>query len=407
MLHRVLIPILLLASMATAQDNGGNNGNGNGNGNATAFGVWIDTAGVLRHREADSARELAALRSKRPSPKEPALKFVSLVKTVAGLKQGEADRSVAHLGGIQQLQYVIVDAENKDLLLGGPAEEIDFANPLQPRGKTSGRPVLHFDDFAAAMRVNRGGVIGCSIDPPDHALQKGQEVLKRVGQNDRKLLMSELATALGPQKIRVFGVAPESRVAFVALAADYKLKRYSLGLEPVPLSGVGNPIDSSRDAGNAYWFEAAYDPMLVSEDGLVYHIRGPRLRINSGKIPFDDKGATERAKAWAKTLSTRMPQLAANMPIVADLQNATDLALLAEIIRADDLKSKVAADWDWLAAYNPLQGPTPKHTDTLVNITNGAVAAGGVSLKPGTFLDGRETDRKQVLEPIRRQAKVY
>lgn len=406
MLHRVLIPVLLLASISAAQDNGG------GNGNATAFGVWIDAAGVLQHREADANRELAALRSKRPNPKEPPLKFVSFVRAVAAMKNSTAaarstDPAVAELGGIQQLQYVIVDPANNDLLLGGPAEEIDFTNQRLPRGRTTGRPVLNFADFAAAWQAGRGAVIGCSIDPPDHALQKGQEVLKRVGQHDRKLLMSELARALGPQKIRVFGVAPESRVAFIALAADYKLKRYSLGLEMVPLAGVGNPIDSSRDAGNAYWFEAAYDPMLVSEDGLVYHLRGPRLRINSGKIPFDDKGATEKAKAWAKTLSTKMPQFAAAMPIIADLQNATDLALLAEIIRADKLESKVSADWEWLAKYGPQHGPTPKHTDTLVNITNGAVAAGGVSLKLAEHLDARETDRKQVLEPVRKQAKVH
>jgi hypothetical protein len=269
------------------------------------------------------------------------------------------------------------------------------------------------DDLVVAMRLAAAHqhvrTFGCSIDPPDHSVQIGQQVLAEYGGRSRRELADALVKALGPQQVRFFGVPEHTRVAFACVAADYMLKRYSIGLDPMPIPGIGHSIDNTRAAGNGFWFETLYEPLLVSAGHNAFAIRGPRLQLKAGAVPFDEQGATPKAKAWAKQITEKLPALAAAVPLYADLQNIADLALLAKLIRQDNLDQRVGWDSDWVmdeSAYRVKTVAVPRSTDTLVNYTSGSLAAGGVGLSVQAWVahSNRQLDRENVLTAVRETA---
>lgn len=403
-----LVVVLALGCPALAQIGAEATGS---NGPPQVFGIYIDSSGTLGHRQADANKALGRLRSAR-STKEGQLAYVSLAKVFSAAREAiESHQTVPeearYLQGLTQIRYIFIYPEEKDLVFAGPAESIDDSNPLLPLGKLTGRPVIQLDDLVVALRAaqeQRGRPFGCSIDPAPHALEKGQQVARDYANAPRAELIAALAKALGPQPIRIFGVADNTRFGFACVAADYQLKRYFLGLDAPPVPGLGNPTDSTRAAGNAYWFEAMYEPLLVSEDGNSYEIRGQRLGIKTGHIPFDAQGATPRAQAWAKTFTQKTPQIQRAMPLFADLANLADLSLAAQLIRADHLAEKAKLDLGWVmdsSRYTVATIPTPRQTDTLVNITNGSVTAGGVTISTAPLIKERKIDRDRTLAPIR------
>jgi hypothetical protein len=395
-----------------------------GNPPPQVFGISVNPDGAIEFRQRDAQSELNKIKSRRPLKETPAdadkrLKFVSLVKVTNDLREAidsnkPLSNDLKYLQGLTQINYVFLYPDEKDLVIAGPAEEIDASNPMQPRGKLTGRPVVQLDDLIAALRRANGPdgrrPFGCSIDPPPNAVERAQAVLQRVGSSDRALLAREMARDLGPQQVRLFGAPPDSRLAFICVAADYQLKRYTTVTDPFPLAGIGHPVDNSRPAGNGYWFEVNYEKLLVSPDNTAYEIRGPRLQMKVGAIPFDTKGATERAKTWAAKVNQNIPALAAAAPIYADLQNVADLALLASLIQKDKLAERASWDTSWLldeSKYATRRIPIPRTCETIVNYAAGSLTAGGVSFEPSSSLNenNRERDENGKLVPIRQRGR--
>jgi hypothetical protein len=384
------------------------------------FGIYVDAGGALQYREQDARQELNRVRARSRQAagagKDQQLHFVSLPKLLSearGLMDAgkTVPESLRYLGGMTQLRYILVYPEQKDVVIAGPAEEWE-PQALEPRGKLSGRPVLQLDDLIVALRMagQRGGMqaFGCSIDPPADALARSNEVMRQYGSRSRRELADAMARALGPQQVRFFGTPADTRVAMVCVAADYKLKRFSIGLEAVPVPGVGTSIDNSRAAGNAFWFETLYEPMLVAVDGNAFELRGQRLQLKAGALPFDEQGATEKAKAFAKRLTDKMNVLAAEVPLYADLQNITDLAMLAALIKHDKLDTRIQWDLSWVndtSRWRVATVPAPRTVPTLVHYTGGSLAAGGVGLNVNTWLSAqsRQVDRENVLGAVRQK----
>ncbi|HEV8290688.1 MAG TPA: DUF1598 domain-containing protein, partial [Tepidisphaeraceae bacterium] len=396
-----------------------------GNNNPQVFGISVNPDGAIEFRQRDSQSELNKIKSRRPLKESPAdadkrLKFVSLVKISNDLRNAiESNKPIPndlkYLNGLTQIHYVLLYPDEKDLVIAGPAEDIDASNSMQPRGKLTGRPILQLDDLIAALRRANGPdgrkPFGCSIDPPPNAVERAQAVLQRVGSSDRALLAREMAREMGPQQVRLFGAPADSRLVFICVAADYQLKRYTTVTDPFPLAGIGHPVDNSRPAGNGYWFEMNYDKLLVSPDNTAYQIRGPRLQMKVGAIPFDTKGATERAKVWATNVNKNIPALAAAAPIYADLQNIADLALLASLIQKDKLAERASWDISWLldsSKYTTRSIPIPRTCDTIVNYAAGSLTAGGVSIDPGSSVNdnNRERDENGTLTPIHQRGRM-
>jgi len=401
--------ILMVPCLAPAQISGGT---------YMIAGVYVDTDGTLRLRQKDAADELNKIRV-RARTTQPAgndnVRFVSLPKLFAEARAliqagRELPPEIRYLSGLTQVRYVLVYPQEKDLVIAGPAEPIDSPASPQPKGRHTGRPVLQLDDLVVALRMaaDQAGPqpFGCSIDPPANSVETGQEVLKQYGSRSRKELADALVQAIGPQQVRFFGVPADTRVAFVCVAADYQLKRYSIGLDAIPVAGIGHSIDSSRPAGNRFWFETLYEPLLVSRDGNAFELRGQRLQLRAGDLPFEESDATPKAKAFARLFTAKMPALAAAVPLFADLQNLADLSLLANLIRRDKLDQRIAWDLGWVRAaegYRVKTVPVPRATDTLVNFTSGSLAAGGVGIAVERWLapSAREIDGKDTLAAVK------
>jgi hypothetical protein len=382
-------------------------------------GIWVDAGGVLQFRQPDARAELDRIRERgrTNSSEKSTLRFVSLPRTFADAQAAlRAQRAlppgVRHLQGLTRIDYILVYPEEHDLIIAGPAEEVDDANPLQPRGKSTGRPIVQFEDLVTALRMTsaeRGPQpFGCSIDMPPDSFVKSQEIYRTHKDGPRAEYVRALADAIGPQAIRLFGTPADGRTAFVCVAADYQLKRYSLALDVVPVPGVGNPIDNTRTAGGAFWFETMYQPLLESPDGLAFQIRGQRLQVKCGQLVFDTRDATPTAKAYAKRITETMPQLAQAAPIFADLQNLADLSLLGALMRQEKLAEKAGWDFAWAMDEEkcPLQKiPVPRQTATLANFSSGSVVAGGVSLSFSTVVpkDHRQADESGALAQVRMQ----
>jgi hypothetical protein len=377
-------------------------------------GVYLDPDGTLHQRQTDTAGDLAVQRLRAKAlnqpPKAQAMTYVSLPRLLAQVRElaeqkKELPDDVRYLSGLTQLRYVFVYPAEHDVVLAGTSEPYDAASRNEPHGKLTGRPVLHLDDLVMALR--NPGAFGCSLDPHPDSLNRSNQVMRDLANSTRAARMKGLKEAIGPQQVRLIGRMPaDTRMAFVAVAADYKLKRLVLGLDPMPVPGVGSPVDNTRAAGNRFWFEASYAPLLVSPDNDAYELRGPRLTLKAGAFSFDPKGATETSKTFAKNFSAKLPQLATVVPLFADLQNVSDLAVVASLIRKDRLDQKAGLDLAWItseANYPISPIPTPKQAETLVNYTNGSIVAGGVLLdtSPVVAETAREPDTKNALKPVR------
>jgi hypothetical protein len=188
------------------------------------------------------------------------------------------------------------------------------------------------------------------------------------------------------------------------VAADFKMKRHAMGLEPTPLVQIGSAVDNSRVAANRFWFETKYEPLMVSPAGDSYAIRGPRLQLKCGATTFDEKGATEKAKSYAAGFSKNVPALAAAVPFFADLQNISDLLLVTTLIQHDGLDKKIG--WNFGDAVKSAsigkEVSAPKHVLTQTGSSGGSIVAGGVRLVPAPLVsEKRDSDEKEPLSSLR------
>jgi hypothetical protein len=392
---------------------------------AAVPGVYVEQDGNVRCREVDQAKRLADLRSRAKSvaqaAKDEKLAFVSLPKVLAEARAAAdagkaAPDEVRYLGGLTQVRYVFVYPHEKDLVVAGPAEPfVVHEGGLFATGKRTGRPVMQLEDLVVALRTAadpKGRVFGCRIDPDPKSLEISKGVMEKYARKGRKERMAAMARELGPQKVSVFGTGADTRLAFVCVAADYKLKRFAMGLEPAAsqATGVGHGVDNSRSAANRYWFETSYDPMLVSPEADAYEFRGQRLKVAAGAMDFDARGATPTAAEFARRFNDKIPALAVAEPLIAELQNVADLSLLATLIRHDRLDRKAGLDLSPVydeRTFPVKKVPVPVTADTLVSATAGSIAAGGVLFSPGPWVapESRRRDEKGELAGVRRDAR--
>ena len=360
-------------------------------------GVSISPDGVL------SAR--AAMPAKPSKHADPKLAYVSLPRAFDALKVHVANHTqppadLLNLGNLTQIQYVFVYPGQHDLVIAGPT------GPLDPKAQApADRPTLKLDDLIVALRVTReaAGIYGCSLDLAPGSLAAVTDAVRNLSNGPAATLVAEVKRVVGPQIVRVVGVPDNSRIALSMLAADYRLKRMAMGVEAPPAPGVGSGLGSGA-AANRLWFTAQYDPLLVSEDSLSYELRGPRLSVDAGAQLFEARGASESALRFAKNFSDKMPAIAARVDAIADLQNVTDLLVVAALINRDHLDEKAAVDLSWPldpAAYASATYPTPKTADTIVNNLPDSLVTGGVYIAPSSLIKSRQPDTKNTLPPLR------
>lgn len=402
-------------------------------------GVRVDAAGAIQRLDVDALQRLAKERADAlvaadaDLTKPAAMRKVSLRKLEEAIAKNLQDgnpipEEVKLLAGLQQIQYVFVYPEQQDVVLAGFGE----GWKVDPRGNivglTTGKPVLLLDDLLVALRhaaQAAQGDISCSIDPTPEGMQRlRQHAASLTTIGNPQQTARGIEQALGPQLVTVNGIPATTHLAHVLVAADYRMKRIGMNLDPSPVQGLTSYLQLIGGSGRGmsavaprWWLVPDYQPVLVDPDGLAYELRGASVKCLTDETIFAANGQAQQqgqtspaAQKWADMMTTKYAALSQKEPIFAELQNVMDLAVIAALIHKEDLAHKAGHSFPLL--LNPQQLPTDamptiKHTDSVASLmqkgTNWVISAsGGVQIQAGKFL--RETKVSTEIKQVRDQA---
>lgn len=406
-----------------------------------ANGVYIDADGLLHKldRTADTKGALDLLRAEANAPRSdlPAgdvrrvsrLRKVSLPRLERAVAARAAlghspDDAMRQLAGLSKIEYVFVYPETGDLVLAGPAGPTRVDNEGRIVNVKSGRPVLQLDDLVVVLRhvlARDDTMFGCSITPTEEGLaatrrfaeEAGRQKLA-AGEKARDKWIAGLRSALGKQKIDVFGIDPQTRVAQVLVEADYRMKLVGLGLEegvlgvPSYMSSVRVGTDGSLPALDVlrWWFTLDYDAIAATEKRDAFALRGQGVRVMSENqflaATGKRQGTGESSPAngeFAHNFTKHFAELAGKYPVYAELQNLCDAALVAAVIKSDKLDDAAGWEMAWLGddkRYAVAKSSAPQTVDTVAahRMIGGkhivAAVSGGVRIEPAKFASGEQ-----------------
>ncbi len=338
--------------------------------NNAVGGISINTAGVVAGPiDADLKfllKELKTDVAKAPADmhRPVGMRMLSLRGLEAAIDDarrnnlGELPDEVKFLAGLQRIQYVFLYPEQNDIVIAGPGEGWRVDEQAYVVGVTTGRPVLLLDDLLVAFRCTTNAATGrgisCSIDPTAEGRQNLDTLLKRV-KKFSDTVPAAIEKALGPQQISITGVPPESHFARVMVAADYKMKRYAMGLEDAPIKGMPSFIDLMAKKRSRpdnmmprWWLACNYAPLARSEDGLAWELRGAGVKAMTeddlvaadGTVKATGR-ANPLAQQWADTLTEKYDELSGQDAVFGELRNLMDLCVVAALIEKHGLLGKV------------------------------------------------------------------
>ncbi|MBI3467922.1 MAG: DUF1598 domain-containing protein [Planctomycetes bacterium] len=395
-------------------------------------GVYVNASGLLQPRaDQQTAAELDRVRASARSPRAPGnidrpptLRKVSLPKLErevarrieAGQPLGD---DIRYLAGLQQVNYLFVYPEEKDIVVAGPAEGWQSDPAGRPVGRQSGRPVMQLDDLVTVLRAcfsdsDARGIFGCSIDPRPERLKDVQDFLTAsaaagpIEPSRRNHWLAQLRDHLGEQDIKVFGIPGGSRVAHAMVEADYRMKLIGIGLEPAAVPGIpsyfellGTPDDATlarRVDTLRWWFTLAYDAIVGTAAGDAFEFRVSRVRVLSENEMLTLTGRRQHTgqsdpinAEFAKNFTEQFAALSARDPNFADLANIFDLSIVAALLRGHNLPGVIGwpmscfRDTD---EYIVLLQPAPQTVESVINhrVYRGrhitAAVSGGVLADP-------------------------
>ncbi len=388
--NRVLSRLLLIlaamactAALARAQTTGTGGSTSGGTtvnnqpGISGANGVLVDADGVLRLQNfpdpgGQLTRKRIAQARAQLNPlvvKSSKLRKVSLNRLEAAVKkqldgQSPPTEEMQYLAGLTRLRYVFYYPETKDIVLAGPAE--GWASDPSGRvcGIETGRPALQLQDLVVALRAFAPGerkspVIMVSIDPTPEGLARMQSFLRSVGSqitpDATEMIVNGLRTNLGMQTIRVGGVAPNTHMAQVLLECDYRMKLIGIGLErpAVRLASYvdrATPSASNRSALQRWYFIPDYNSVRIAADRMGLELVGDVVKLvgedqvvsKEGGRAVSGKG-NKASEMFTRNFTQVYTQLAAEVPVFAEMRNCIDLTIAAAFIHKEDLYGK--AGW--------------------------------------------------------------
>jgi hypothetical protein len=319
---------------------------------------------------------------------------------------------IRYLAGIQRIQYVFVLPEENDIVLAGPGEGWKVDDRGNVVGAKTGLPVLRLDDLIVALRsvenARRGGLT-CSIDPTEQGLKRFDEVVKSVGGRMTPGVVSALAEAMGPQKISVTGVPATSHLARVLVAADYRMKRYAMELDKAPVAGLPSYLGilkakkaATSNALPRWWMACNYEPLLKSEDGLAWELRGPGVKVMSeeeviegGKRKASGKSGGI-AQQWADAMTEKYEEVSLKDPVFGELRNVMDLCVVSALIAREDMLQRVKLELPNIMSEKggaPIQSfNAPKEVATQCSLTRSGNkfiinASGGVEINSWSVIE--------------------
>ncbi|MBD15450.1 MAG: hypothetical protein CMJ72_09830 [Planctomycetaceae bacterium] len=345
-------------------------------------GIAVDAQGVLStpteldQEKLGQIRQQAHIHMLDDIERWTDLRAVSLKQIEAQLAESRrlekpVPPEVLYLAGLQRVQYVLVYPQQGDVVLAGPAEGWRMDAMGNMVGLTSGRPVLLLDDLVVALRtrdVSQLEPISCSIDPTPEGIQRLRTLTSRqnrIGNIEHTLASME--NALGKQVVSVTGVPPTSHFARTMVAADFRMKRLAMGMEPAPIDGMPSFLEILREGrGNPnmsprWWLAPNYLPLAKDVAGQTWELRGQGVRCMTEQDYLDDSGRRKTsaksgiaAQRWADTFTKRFNDLAEQDSSFGKLRNAMDLAIAAALIDQERMLDQTGLELPELIREYPI-----------------------------------------------------
>ena len=393
--------------------------------NAGMAGVVVSPDGVLRTQVVSDPTgqimrdRIAAARSTLPADiaRFSKLRKVSLPRLERAIirQQGVVTEDMKYLAGLLRIRYVFLYPESGDILLAGPAEGWVEDPTGHVVGLTTGRPVIQLQDLVTALRAyppdgEGPAVIGCSIDPTQEGLARMQEFLRSMGsffppgreQEVAAKMVAGVKQSLGMHQITITGVPPDTHFAHVLVEADYRMKLIGIGLERPPVrmvSFVDRALSSSVSPNQLFrwYFVPDYQCLRVSDDGSALELVGEGVKLVGEDELVTASGERKTAsaaslasKAFTTSFTKNYPQLAARVPVYAELRNLIDMAVVAAYMQKQDYYGRAQWKMEFFRDEKkfPVRVyPAPKMAESAVTavIRPGRVSTpvgGGVQIEP-------------------------
>ncbi len=376
-------------------------------------GVYVDSAGELRRVVVQHDEWLSRLSSGAgidlSSIGQPAeLRKVSLIQLERRLQELAArgqpvPLEMQNLAGIYDLCYLIIDRENQDILIAGPAGPWKIDVEGVAVNVATGRPVLQLDDLVIVLRNvwYEGGRFGCAITPRPENLERTQQFLQ-----DTKLrgvaFRRELQAQVGLQDVEVFGIPGDSTTARVLVEADYRMKLVGMGLEetiPEIPSYFARAPKSSRplpplDVAR-WWFTLNFEGIACDAGRSVFEIRGTGVKVLSETEFLGPRGqrihthdAVGPTKEFAEDFTSHFDKIAQKYPIYNRLRNVFRMALVCSLIHKENLHRELGWHLTYFGLdpanslhYVPRQLAVPKVVQTVINHESQELRQNGKQLR--------------------------
>lgn len=371
------------------------------------------------------------------------LRKVSLPRLERALikNNGVLTEEMKYLAGLLRVRYVFLYPESGDIVLAGPAEGWVQDPAGRVVGITTGRPAIQLQDVVTALRAfppQGEGVdlISCSIDPTQEGLARMQEFLRSMGRTFppgqeaqvARYMVDGLRKSLGLHEIKVTGVPAETHFAHVLVEADYRMKLIGIGLErpPLRMASFVDRAASSAVAPNQlfrWYFVPDYQCLRVTEDGTALELVGEGVKlvgedelVTAGGERKSASSANAASRAFTTSFTRHYPELAAKVPVYAELRNVIDLAIVAAYIKQQDFYSQANWTMEFLGKEElfPVKVyPAPQKAESAINaiVRPGRVSTpigGGVNIEPYRALDYENLlkDEKGEIEQAKQSVKI-
>jgi hypothetical protein len=264
------------------------------------------------------------------------------------LQNGQVTPEVLSLGGMTNIDGLVLDDANKDAVLFG----------------TSGKgPTLHLDDFVVALQncMSHNLPPGCSIDPHFASIEHIQKIWKEIyevaspTQVDTilKEQLEEVEREL--QNVRVFGVPRNTRFTKIIVDADYHAKRVvngtaSPGIEgfrslvDIALQKVRKDIDQGKQPSiptlmSRFWFTPGTVRLSRDESETTVLLDQCEVKLLTEKTFFTKQGQLVGAgyeetfaQQFAEEFTKRYDEIAEAIPIYAELKSLFRLVAIAKAL---------------------------------------------------------------------------
>jgi len=218
---------------------------------------------------------------------------------------------------------------------------------------------------------SKTAVVGCSIDPTKEGLARMQAFTSNFGamsnnpfeaERQKVHFVNGIRETLGYHDIRVDGVSPNTHLAQVLVAADYRMKLIGLGFENPGTRMVtyiknANPASMGNNALIRWYFIPDYECVKKTDDGYAMELVGNGVKLvdeaEMVRVTGERRvaGRTNRAsQQFVKSFTDQYPKIAQAAPVYAQLRNVIDMLVCAAHIQKEGFYEKSGWNMEYLGS---------------------------------------------------------